>query len=83
MLASREPSPSRHAVQSELAEALDRALVRSPEHYRQAVVWRHQQPLPWDEIGRDMGCTADAARKLWGRAIPLLRQELGERGLMP
>ncbi len=83
MLASREPSPSRHAVRSELTEALDRALVRMPEHYRQAVVWRHQQQLTWDEIGRRMGCTADAARKVWGRAIQQLRQELGDRGPMP
>src|SRR5262249_21757508 len=64
-LASRSPSPSHHATQSELTEALDRALVRLPEHYRQAVAWRHQEHLSWDEIGLRMDCTADAARKVW------------------
>src|SRR5262249_30229179 len=82
-LASRSPSPSHHAAQSELTEALDRALVRLPEHYRQAVAWRHQEHLSWDEIGLRMDCTADAARKVWSRAIQQLRQELAGHALMP
>lgn len=77
-LACRRPSPSSHAVRSEWAQALDRALARLPEHYRQAVAWRHHEQLSWDEIGRRMGCTADAARKVWSRAIQQLRRELGE-----
>jgi RNA polymerase sigma-70 factor (ECF subfamily) len=83
VLASRSPSPSNHAVRSELTQALDRALVRLPDHYRQAVVWRHQEQLSWDEIGQRMGCSADAARKVWSRAIQQLRQELAEYGSMP
>ena len=59
------------------------ALVRLPEHYRQAVAWRHQEQLSWDEIGQRMSCTADAARKVWSRAIQQLRRELGELGSMP
>jgi RNA polymerase sigma-70 factor, ECF subfamily len=58
VLASRTLSPSNHAVRSELTQALDRALARLPEHYRQAVAWRHQEQLSWDEIGRRMGYTA-------------------------
>ena len=42
------------------------------------MVWRHQEQLSWDEIGRRMGCTADAARKVWSRAIQQLRRELAE-----
>jgi RNA polymerase sigma-70 factor (ECF subfamily) len=83
ILASRSPSPSNHAVQAELRSALDRALVRLPEHYRQAVVWRHHEQLSWDEIGRRIGCTADAARKVWGRAIRELRRELAGFESMP
>jgi RNA polymerase sigma-70 factor (ECF subfamily) len=82
-LASPSPSPSNHAVRSELTQALDQALARLPEHYRQAVAWRHQEQLSWDEIGRRMGCTADAARKVWSRAIQQLRQQLAEHGSMP
>ncbi len=83
ILASRSPSPSNHAVRSELTRALDRAMTRLPEHYRTAVAWRHQEQLSWEEIGRRMGCTADAARKVWGRAIQLLRRELAEHASMP
>jgi RNA polymerase sigma-70 factor, ECF subfamily len=77
-LKSREPSPSNHAIRNEWNQALEQALARLPEHYRQAVAWRHQEQLSWGEIGRRMGCTADAARKVWIRAIQQLRRELGE-----
>ncbi len=77
-LKSREPSPSNHAVRNEWSHALEQALARLPEHYRQAVAWRHQEQLSWDEIGRRMVCSADAARKVWIRAIQQLRRELGQ-----
>ena len=83
VLACRAPSPSNHAMRSELTEAMVRALARLPERYRQAVACRHQEQLSWDEIGRRMGCTANAARKAWGRAIQQLRLELAEHGSMP
>ena len=82
-LKSREPSPSNHAVRNEWNQALEQAMTRLPEHYRQAVAWRHQEQLSWDEIGRRMGCTADAARKVWSRAIQQLRRELGEHDSIP
>ncbi len=83
ILTSRSPSPSNHAVRAELTLALDQAVSRLPENYRQAVSWRHQEQLSWDEIGWRMGCTADAARKVWSRAIQQLRRELAEHGSMP
>ncbi len=83
VLASRAPSPSNHAIQSELTRALVQALVCLPERYQQAVAWRHQEQLSWDEIGQRMGCTADAVRKVWSRAIRQLREELAEYGPLP
>ena len=82
-LKSRVPSPSNHAVRNEWNAALEQALIRLPEHHRQAVAWRHIEQLSWDEIGRRMGCTADAARKVWSRAIRQLREELAEYGPLP
>jgi RNA polymerase sigma-70 factor (ECF subfamily) len=79
-LAGRSPSPSDHAVRSELAAALRQAVGRLPGHYRQAFAWRHHEQLSWEEIGRRMGCSADAARKVWSRAIHQLRTELGDYG---
>ncbi len=80
VLASRSPSPSSHAVRSELAHAMVDALARLPEHYRQVVLYRHHDELPWDEIGQRMGCSADAARMVWSRAIRELKKELENHG---
>jgi RNA polymerase sigma-70 factor (ECF subfamily) len=77
-LECRSPSPSNHALRSEWVEAVEEALERMPEHYRQAVCLRHQEQLSWEEIGQRMSCTADAARKVWSRAIQQLRRELGQ-----
>ena len=79
-LAGRSPSPSDHALRSEFAAILERALERLPDHYRQAFTWRHHDRLSWDDIGRRMGCSADAARKTWSRAIHQLRAELVDYG---
>jgi RNA polymerase sigma-70 factor, ECF subfamily len=81
-LATSSLSPSSHAVRKEWARLLDEALVRLPENYRQAVAWRHQEQLAWDEIGRRMGCSAGAARKLWSRAICQLRCDLAGHGVL-
>jgi RNA polymerase sigma factor (sigma-70 family) len=70
-LKSRVPSPSNHAVRNEWNTALEEALTRLPERYRHAVAWRHIEQLSWDEIGRRMGCTADAATTIvWPPASP-------------
>ena len=82
-LESPAPSPSKHAVRNEWNEALEQALLQLPERHRQAVAWRHQEQLSWDEIGRRLGCTADAARKVWSRAIQQLRRELAGHESMP
>jgi RNA polymerase sigma-70 factor, ECF subfamily len=82
-LKSRTPSPSNHAVANEWNAALQQALTRLPEHYRQAVAARHIEQLSWDEIGRRMNCSADAARKVWSRAIQQLRRELASHDSIP
>jgi RNA polymerase sigma-70 factor (ECF subfamily) len=80
VLASRSPSPSNHAVRSELAKAMGEALARLPQHYRQAVQYRHHDELPWDEVGKRMRCSADAARMVWSRAIRQLKKEMESHG---
>ena len=77
-LQSRVPAPSNHAVCNEVNAGLERALSRLPGHYRQAVILRQVEQLSWEEIGRRMGGTAEAARKVWGRAIQQLRRELAD-----
>jgi DNA-directed RNA polymerase specialized sigma24 family protein len=41
------------------------------------VVWHHLEQLPFEEIGQRCQISAEAARKLWTRALGRLRKELG------
>ncbi|MGP0062232.1 MAG: RNA polymerase sigma factor [Isosphaeraceae bacterium] len=83
VLASPQPSPSNHAVRTELAQALERARARLPEHYRRVIAWRPHEELSWEEIGWRMQCTPEASRKVWSRAFEQLRRELAEHGPFP
>jgi RNA polymerase sigma-70 factor (ECF subfamily) len=69
-------SPRSLAQSREEGEELDRALAQLPEHYRQVIVLRHQEQLAFEEIGRRLGRSPEAVRKLWGRAVEQLQQVL-------
>jgi RNA polymerase sigma-70 factor (ECF subfamily) len=73
--AAETPSPSGQAMAQEQAAALQRALARLPEDYRQVVVLRYQEERSFEEIGRLLNRSPDAARKLWARAMERLRLE--------
>jgi RNA polymerase sigma-70 factor (ECF subfamily) len=70
------PSPSGEAVEREQAAAVQRALERLPEKYRQVLVWRYQEQRSFEEIGRLLECSPKAAHHLWARALRRLEQEL-------
>jgi RNA polymerase sigma-70 factor (ECF subfamily) len=74
-LAGSALSPSGLAIEREEAMALRQALERLPDEYRRVVVLRYQDGRSFEEIGRLTGRSADAARKLWSRAMERLRQE--------
>jgi RNA polymerase sigma-70 factor (ECF subfamily) len=69
-------TPSAHAMADEQAEGLRRAMDRLPADYRQVLLLRYQEELSFDDIGRLMERSANAAEKLWARAIKRLQQEL-------
>ncbi len=71
-----EPSPSELTIAREQLETLERALDRLPSDYRQVILCRYQEELPFEDIGRRMDRTANAVEKLWLRAIERLRKEL-------
>ncbi len=77
-LIAATPSPSGQAVTREQAEALERALGRLPEEHFRVLALRNQERLTFEEIGARTGRSADAARRLWVRAVERLQQELGE-----
>lgn len=70
-------SPSSHVRRDEESERLYAAIGRLPEHYRQAIELRQQWKLSFEEIGVRLDCSKEAARKIWARALVLLRKELG------
>lgn len=73
---ARVSTPSKFAVANERAIALERALLRLPEEYRRVILLRHDEGHSFEEIGQQLGRTANAARKLWVRAIEQLEAQL-------
>lgn len=71
-LAQDTPSPSQLAAADEEAQALRRALEQLPRNYRLVVQWRSFERLSFEEIGRRLDRSAEAARKLWSRAVEQL-----------
>jgi RNA polymerase sigma-70 factor (ECF subfamily) len=69
-------SPSTEAMAHEKAEAVARALERLPEDYRRVITLRNHERREFDDIGRLMERSTDAARRLWSRAIERLQHEL-------
>jgi RNA polymerase sigma-70 factor (ECF subfamily) len=78
-VAADTPSPSVRVADKEKAEALHRALERLSEDYRRIITLRHDEDRSFEEIGRLMNRSPNAARKLWARAIERLQQELDAR----
>jgi RNA polymerase sigma-70 factor (ECF subfamily) len=75
-LAANMLSPSGQAMEHEQDQALQAALGRLPEDYRRVITLRYQEQLPFEEIGRLLHRSPDAARKLWARAVEQLHEEL-------
>jgi RNA polymerase sigma-70 factor (ECF subfamily) len=70
-------TPSRDLARREREQAVIAAVTRLPERYRAVVIEHNRDKLPFDEIGRRRGISDEAARKLWSRALVLLKKELG------
>lgn len=63
-------------MKNELLDALQLAIKRLPGHYQDVIQWRNYDRASFEEIGKRMERSAEAARKLWVRAVELLQQEL-------
>jgi RNA polymerase sigma-70 factor, ECF subfamily len=74
-LAIDQTSPGAGAARREEEALMRSALGRLPERMRQAVLWRHHEGCGFEEIGRRLGCSDVAARKLWLRALDQLQRE--------
>jgi RNA polymerase sigma factor (sigma-70 family) len=70
------PTPSRAAVQSESQRWLRLALHFLDPDDRRTIMLREWEGCSFEEIGRRLGTTAEAARKRFTRALPRLLAEL-------
>ncbi len=70
------PTPVDRVSGHEFDRALNDAILGLPERYQQAVYLRHVLGLPFEQVGASLNCSAEAARKLWVRALALLAQQL-------
>ena len=68
--------PRTQVSASEEALDIDLALGKLSDVYQQVLRLRYWEDLTFDGIGQELGRTADAARKLWYRAIERLGEEL-------
>lgn len=66
-------SPSMAVQQHEEAVLLADRLTELPADYREVLVWRNLQGLPFDEVAQRVGRSVGATRMLWLRAIEKLR----------
>ena len=76
LLAVGGPSPSDAVVAGEQRLRLAEVLERLPEDYRQVILLRNLQDLPYEEIARRMDRGVGAVRMLWVRALARLRDEI-------
>jgi RNA polymerase sigma-70 factor (ECF subfamily) len=77
LLAAPHSSPSERAARREQAVLLADALARLPADYREVIVLRHLEGLPFPDVAGRMGRSTEAVKKLWARAVAALRQTLG------
>jgi RNA polymerase sigma-70 factor (ECF subfamily) len=75
-LATVVRQPDGSAIRHEDAAAVAAALARLPDDHRRVIELRYWRGLAFAEIGEAMGRSADAARKLWYRALECLQAEL-------
>jgi RNA polymerase sigma-70 factor (ECF subfamily) len=73
------PSPLAEAIAHEQTDALWQTLGALPEDYRRALVWRHLEGRSFEEIAGLLNRSANAARKLWARALQRFHEEWERR----
>lgn len=73
------PTPSGHAMVEESRALVRAALSRLSEDYRRILLLIHEEGLSLAEAGGRLARSAEAARKLYGRAAAALAREMEER----
>jgi RNA polymerase sigma-70 factor (ECF subfamily) len=72
----QSPSPSWTVAQGEQIEHMRIAFQSLPQLYRDVIGMRFRDKMPFDRIGQQIGCSAEAARKTWLRSIKRLARSM-------
>ena len=76
-LPAPDPTPDQSLLRQEDAQRVRAALEQLPGPYAQVLLLRQRDGLPFEEVGRRLGRSAESARKLFGRALEQFRAALG------
>jgi RNA polymerase sigma-70 factor (ECF subfamily) len=76
LLAIQADSPSSCAARHEDELLLADTLAQLPDDYRDVIVLRHIEGLPFEEVARRMDRSAGAVRMLWLRALKKMREAM-------
>jgi len=76
-LAASQSTPSQHVSKREQAVLLADALANLPVDYREVIILRHLEALPFADVAERMGRSEDSVQKLWVRSLAALRRSLG------
>ncbi len=71
-----EETPSRQLVRRDRQLLVATALARLPGDYREVIMLRNLERLPFDEVALRLERSRPAAQMLWARALKKLREEL-------
>jgi RNA polymerase sigma-70 factor (ECF subfamily) len=69
-------TPSQHVSRREQSVILADALDRLPADYREVIILRHLEMLPFADVAARMGRSEDSVQKLWVRALASLRRSM-------
>ena len=75
-LADPNHTPGTNAVINEQEQMLEQAMFQLPQNYQTVIRLRNWDELPFETIGEQLAISADAARKIWSRAIAKLAEIL-------
>ena len=73
-------TPSQHVSKREQAVLLAEALDKLPPDYREVIILRHLEAMPFADVAARMGRSEDSVQKLWVRALASLRRSMGGAG---
>ncbi len=78
MISDQGSSPSMNFQRQEQELDLANQIAALPPDYREVIVLRHIEALPFDEVARRMQRRTGATRMLWVRAIRCLREKMND-----